>query len=247
MIKITEKHLDAALAICEKGGRGEVGYNQASWGQPDCGTAMCVLGWAREEAGSPIVNHGPRVGEIESTPRARRIAQLLYCPSPDILRVMRAVGADGSIGLSGADLRGADLSEANLSGANLSGANLSGADLSGANLSRANLYGANLSGADLYGANLYGYFSFGPGGSRQSYTWARWEEGGYMVHCGCQTLEIKAFAAAVKKAHGTNEHAKYYAANIKTMQIVAKQSEAAFRAQKKAEAEKAKEPVVAEK
>jgi uncharacterized protein YjbI with pentapeptide repeats len=154
-------------------------------------------------------------------------------------------GAD----LSGANLSGADLSGANLSRANLSGANLYGANLSRANLYGANLYGANLSGADLsganlsranlYGANLSGYLSFGPGGSRSSYTWARWEPEGYMVHCGCQTLTLKDFAAAVKKTHGSNFHGKYYVANIKVMELVAKESKAAYDARVKEEAAKA--------
>jgi uncharacterized protein YjbI with pentapeptide repeats len=138
------------------------------------------------------------------------------------------------------DLSRADLSGANLSGADLSGANLSRADLSGANLSRADLSGANLSradlsGADLSGANLYGFFSFGPGGSRNAYTWARWEEGGYTVHCGCQILTLKDFAAAVKKTHGSSDRGKWYAANIKTMALVAKTSEKAYRERQKAE------------
>ena len=131
--------------------------------------------------------------------------------------------------LSGANLYGANLSGANLSWANLSGANLYGADLSGANLYGANLYGANLYGANLSGANLYGYFSFGPGGSRNSYTWARWEEEGYIIHCGCKTLALADFKKAVVAAHGKNHHAKYYLANIKVMELVAKESEAAYR------------------
>jgi len=131
--------------------------------------------------------------------------------------------------LYGANLYGADLSRANLYGANLYDADLSGANLSGANLSGADLSRADLSGANLYGANLYGYFAFGPGGSRKSYTWARWEEGGYMVHCGCQTLTLKDFAAAVKKTHKDNAHAKFYELNIKVMEHVASESEAEYR------------------
>ncbi|MFA6135660.1 MAG: pentapeptide repeat-containing protein [Phycisphaerae bacterium] len=134
--------------------------------------------------------------------------------------------------LSGANLSGADLYGANLSGADLSGADLSGANLSGANLYGANLSGANLSGADLYGANLYGYYSFGPCGSRSSYTWARWEEAGYMVHCGCQTLTLKDFAATVKATHKNNHHAEVYLAQIKVMELIAKESKAAFDAKK---------------
>ena len=94
---------------------------------------------------------------------------------------------------------------------------------------------ANLSGADLSGANLYGYFSFGPGGSRNTYTWARWEEAGYMVHCGCKTLNLKDFEAAVKEKHGKTFHAKWYLANIATMKIVARESKAAFEDKKKIE------------
>ena len=115
---------------------------------------------------------------------------------------------------------------ANLSGANLSWANLSGADLSGADLSGANLYEANLYEADLSGANLYGFFSFCPGGSRNAYTWARWEDGGYMVHCGCKTLELSEFKKLVAKTHGKTYHAQWYLANIKTMEIAAKASKA---------------------
>ena len=112
------------------------------------------------------------------------------------------------------------------------------ANLSRANLSRANLSGANLSGADLSGANLSGYFCFGPGGSRNAYTWARWEERGYVVHCGCLSLTLAEFAEAVKKKHGDTYHAKWYAANIAVMRLVAEESEAAFReaSEKKARA-----------
>ena len=122
----------------------------------------------------------------------------------------------------------ANLTEANLHGANLSGANLSGADLSGADLYGADLSWANLYRANLYGANLYGFFSFGPGGSRNSYTWARWEKDGYMVHCGCQVLTLKDFEEKVKKTHGENYHAKWYMANIATMKLVAEESREAF-------------------
>ena len=107
-------------------------------------------------------------------------------------------------------------------------ANLYGADLSGANLSGADLSRADLSGADLSGANLSGYFCFGPGGSRQSYTWSRWEEKGYMVHCGCKTLEINEFEKAVRKEYEDTFFAQWYLANIATMRLIAKESEAAY-------------------
>ena len=152
----------------------------------------------------------------------------------DLSRSDLPVANLSGVDLSGANLYGANLSRSDLPGANLSGANLYGADLSWADLSGANLSGAdlswaNLSGANLYGANLYGYFSFGPGGSRNAYTWARWEQDGYMVHCGCQSLTLKDFAESVKKTHGKNDHAKFYSLNIKTMEHIAKMSEKAFR------------------
>lgn len=68
-----------------------------------------------------------------------------------------------------------------------------------------------------------------------SYTWARWEEGGYIVHCGCKKATLKEFAKLVKEQHKNNDHAKFYAASIKTMQIVAKMSEAAYLASRKTE------------
>jgi uncharacterized protein YjbI with pentapeptide repeats len=93
---------------------------------------------------------------------------------------------------------------------------------------RALILAAIKSRANLYGANLYGYFCFGPGGSRNAYTWALWEDSGYMVHCGCKTLPLKNFASEVKKIHGKNYYAKWYAANIATMNIVAKESKKAW-------------------
>ena len=177
----------------------------------------------------------------------------IYQDEAESLRLLIEAAVKSGANLYGADLSGANLSRADLSGANLSRADLSGANLSRADLSRADLSGANLSRADLSGANLYGadlsranlsradlsgFFSFGPGGSRTAYTWARWEADGYMVHCGCQTLELSAFAKAVKKTHKSSYHAKWYAANIATMKLVAAESEEAYRAEvKKREAE----------
>lgn len=60
-----------------------------------------------------------------------------------------------------------------------------------------------------------------------------------MVHCGCKTVTLKEFAALVKKTHGKSNHAKWYAANIKTMEIVAKTSKDDFdKARAKKEAAK---------
>jgi uncharacterized protein YjbI with pentapeptide repeats len=127
----------------------------------------------------------------------------------------------------------ANLSRANLSGADLSGADLSGANLYGADLSGADLYGANLYGANLSGADLYGYFSFGPGGSRNAYTWSRWEEKGYIVHCGCFLDTIEKFEKAVKETHRKSFYAKYYLSNIETMKLIAAESKEAFEDAKK--------------
>ena len=119
---------------------------------------------------------------------------------------------------------------ARLDYARLDGARLDGARLDGASLDGASLVGARLVGASLVGARgLHGFYCFGPGGSRNSYTWARWEQDGYMVHCGCQTLTLKDFAAAVKKKHGPTYHGKWYAANIEVMELVAKESEKEYR------------------
>jgi uncharacterized protein YjbI with pentapeptide repeats len=108
------------------------------------------------------------------------------------------------------------------------GASLVGASLVGARLDGANLDGANLAGANLDGATgISGFYSFGPGGSRNAYTWARWEAGKYMVHCGCQTLELSAFRKAVIEKHGKTYHAKWYLAHVAVMKLVAAESKAA--------------------
>ena len=147
---ITEAHLDQAITWAEAGGNGEHAYDQSSW----CGTACCVLGFARLAAGVKEVNMGPRSGEIENTPRAETISRLMSCSSKDILRVMSTVQPDGTINLHGADLTCANLTSANLRGAVLTDANLRGADLIGADLTGANLIGADLTDANLTGANL---------------------------------------------------------------------------------------------
>ena len=179
---ITEEIIDQAIAAAEAGHINGLTYNQSSW----CGTACCVLGFARHIAGLPSRGTGPLDEEFAKSRRITTLRSLMRCPSPAILAIMRKVGTDGKIDLSGAvlrgadlrradllggDLRGADLRGANLScavlrgavlldavlrGANLSDANLSGAVLRGAVLRRAVLLGADLLNADLRGANLSG-------------------------------------------------------------------------------------------
>jgi hypothetical protein len=149
---ITEAHIDQAITWAEAGGNGEHAYDQSSW----CGTACCVLGFARLAAGVKEVNMGPRSGEIENTPRAETISRLMNCSSKDILRVMSTVQPDGTINLRGADLTGAVLRGAVLRGAVLTDANLTDANLRGAVLTDANLRGADLTGAVLRGAVLRG-------------------------------------------------------------------------------------------
>jgi uncharacterized protein YjbI with pentapeptide repeats len=110
---ITEAILDQAIEAAEAGHLNGLTYNQSNW----CGTACCVLGFARHIAGIEEIDAGPQEGEIENTPRARAIERLMRCGSPWILRIMRRVDAQGKI-----DLRDAYLSDAYLSGADLSGA-----------------------------------------------------------------------------------------------------------------------------
>ena len=143
MITITEAHIDEALAICEAGGRDRIGYDQAAW----CGTAMCVLGWARKIAGAKGRHTGPRDGEIDTTPRAQAIARLMRGYSPGVLRVMRAVGPDGRINLAGMDMRGLDLRGVDFTDANLRRTDFRGADLRWAKFTGADLRGAKFTGA----------------------------------------------------------------------------------------------------
>ena len=143
MITITEAHIDEALAICEAGGRDGIGYDQAAW----CGTAMCVLGWARKIAGAKGRHTGPRDGEIDTTPRAQTLARLMDYPRPDVLRVMRAVRPDGRINLAGMDMRGLDLRGFDFTDANLRGTDFCGSDLRWAKFTGADMQGAILTGA----------------------------------------------------------------------------------------------------
>ena len=89
-------------------------------------------------------------------------------------------------------------------------ANLDGANLDGANLVRANLDGAN---------GVVGFFCFGPIGSRKAYTWSRWEDGKYIVHCGCAHVDLDRFAEMVAEKHGDNRHGREYGAMIAMMRI----------------------------
>ena len=125
--------------------------------------------------------------------------------------------------LARANLTGANLARANLAGAYLAHANLAGAylaraDLAGADLARANLAGAYLAGADLAGAKgINGFICIGPIGSRQAYTWARWEDKEYKVHCGCKTLTLADFVKAVRDKHKGTIYEKEYKAAIALM------------------------------
>ena len=149
---ITEAVLDEAIEAAEAGHINGLTYDQSSW----CGTACCVLGFARHIAGLPEQNIGPQDSEFSKSPKISTLKKLMKCSSPDILRVMKSVTGDGKINLSDAVLSGAVLSGAILSGTDLSGADLRGADLSSAVLSGAILSGADLSDADLSGAVLRG-------------------------------------------------------------------------------------------
>ena len=107
--------------------------------------------------------------------------------------------------------------------ADLSNANLFRADLSKADLSRADLSGANLSGANLSRAKgAKGHICIGPIGSRQSFVWARWEDGIYKVHAGCFCDSVGDFKKAVKEKHKGTIYFTEYMAAIKLMEIRAK-------------------------
>ena len=127
---ITEEIIDKAIAAAEEGHINGLTYNQSSW----CGTACCVLGFARHIAGLPDKNDGPQDEEFMDSPRIMAIRKLMRSPTPAILGIMRKVSAEGKIDLRDADLRGADLRGAVLRGADLRGADLRDADLRGADL-----------------------------------------------------------------------------------------------------------------
>ena len=139
---ITEEILDQAIAAAKLGHVNGLTYDQSSW----CGTACCVLGFARYLAGLEEVNRGPEDDEFAESPRIRTIRTLMRCGSPAILMIMERVTPDGKIVLTGADLTGADLT----------GVDLTRAVLTGAVLTYAVLTGANLTGARHWtGSNCY--------------------------------------------------------------------------------------------
>ena len=161
---ITEEIIDEAIAAAEEGHINGLTYSQSSW----CGTACCVLGFARHIAGLPEKNNGPEDDEFVESPRIMAIRQLMCSPTPAILGIMRKVSAEGKIDLRGADLRDADLrgayltdaylTDAVLTGADLTDAVLTGADLTDADLRVAYLRDADLTGAVLRGADLRGAY-----------------------------------------------------------------------------------------
>ena len=147
---ITEEIIDKAIAAAEEGHINGLTYNQSSW----CGTACCVLGFARHIAGLPDKNDGPQDEEFMDSPRIMAIRRLMRSPTPAILGIMRKVSAEGKIDLTRAVLRDADLTDADLTDAVLTGAVLTGADLRGAVLRSADLRGADLTRAVLRDAVL---------------------------------------------------------------------------------------------
>ena len=92
-MQITEAHLDEAIRMAKAGGGMGHEYNQRSW----CGTACCVLGFARLVAGLPEQDHGPEPGEIVDTPKGRMIAVLMQCSDAAILDVMERIQPDGTL------------------------------------------------------------------------------------------------------------------------------------------------------
>jgi hypothetical protein len=71
-------------------------YDQKIW----CGTSCCVLGRARELAGSDAIEQGLQEGEIiDSTPRGRMLQSMLYWGHGDTAALMPHVGDDGVLRL----------------------------------------------------------------------------------------------------------------------------------------------------
>ena len=97
---ITEAVLDEAIEAAEAGHINGLTYDQSSW----CGTACCVLGFARHIAGLPEQNIGPQDSEFSKSPKISTLKKLMKCSSPDILRVMKSVTGDGKINLKNAEI-----------------------------------------------------------------------------------------------------------------------------------------------
>ena len=97
---ITEAVLDEAIEAAEAGHINGLTYDQSSW----CGTACCVLGFARHIAGLPEQNIGPQDSEFSKSPKISTLKKLMKCSSPDILRVMKSVTGDGKINLKNTEI-----------------------------------------------------------------------------------------------------------------------------------------------
>ena len=93
MQQITEENLDNAIRTARAGGGMGHTYNQGRW----CGTACCVLGFARLDAGLPEIDGGPQPGEIVDTPKGRLIAALMRSGDAAILDLMERVQPDGTL------------------------------------------------------------------------------------------------------------------------------------------------------
>ena len=102
---ITEAVLDEAIEAAEAGHINGLTYDQSSW----CGTACCVLGFARHIAGLPEQYIGPQDSEFSESPKISTLRKLMGCSSPDILRVMKSVTEDGKINLKNAEISYVDL------------------------------------------------------------------------------------------------------------------------------------------
>ena len=145
---------------------------------------------------------------------------IIYQDEAESFKALVEAAVKTRANLTDANLARANLTDANLARAYLAHANLAGAYLARADLARADLTDANLTDANLTGAKgINGFICIGPIGSRQEYTWARWEDREYMVHCGCKTLTLADFAKAVRETHKNNIHAKEYEAAIVLMRV----------------------------
>ncbi len=92
--QITEQNILDAIADARSGELDGHAYDQGNW----CGTACCVLGFARLRAGLLERNTGPQPGEIEDSPRCRRIAELMLTGDPQILDAAEGLRLPETIG-----------------------------------------------------------------------------------------------------------------------------------------------------